>query len=236
MKKILAIITLVSSVAFSTNSQAGIPVIDSSNLAQQIQQVAAWAQQYTQMANQITQLQQTYTSITGSRNLGSILTNPLLSNVVPSDLLTVYGAINSGGYANISSAAKVIRDAIKIYNCNDRTGQDKTICEALLNTNAQTQANQQNALTLANQRFAQIQSLQSQINLTTDPKAIAELQARLAVENANIANDANRIALMNQIAQSQQVQAEQAASEKSLLMMSNTTPSRASQFHFTSPY
>lgn len=235
MKKILSILALVTSVVFSTNSHAGIPVIDSSNLAQQIQQVAAWAQQYTQMANQITQLQQTYTSITGSRNLGNILTNPLLANVVPPDLLTVYGSINSGGYANISSSAKVIRDAFKIYNCDDRTGQDKTICEALLNTNSQTQANQQNALSLSNQRFIQIQSLQSQINLTTDPKAIAELQARLAVENANIANDANRIALMNQIAQSQQVQAEQAAREKALLMMSNTTPSRASQFHFTLP-
>lgn len=235
MKKLITKLALFCAIVFSTNSHAGIPVIDSSNLAQQIQQVAAWAQQYTQMANQITQLQQTYTSITGSRNLGSILTNPLLSNVVPPDLLTVYGAINSGGYANISSAAKVIRDAIKIYNCDDRTGQDKTICESLLNTNAQTQANQQNALSLANQRFSQIQSLQSQINLTTDPKAIAELQARLAVENANIANDANRIALMNQIAQSQQVQASQAAREKALQMISNTAPSSASTFHYVAP-
>ena len=44
----------------SPSAAAGIPVIDASGLAQQVQQVASWAKQYTQMQQQFTQLQSTY--------------------------------------------------------------------------------------------------------------------------------------------------------------------------------
>ena len=41
-------------------ARAGIPVIDGSNLAQQIQQVLSWGQQAQQMIDQINKLQQQY--------------------------------------------------------------------------------------------------------------------------------------------------------------------------------
>jgi len=122
-----------------------------------------------------------------------------------------------------------------IYNCEDRTGQSKVACETLLNLPSQSMAYDQNALSLTQQRVAQIQSLQSQINSTQDPKAIAELQARIQAENVQVSNDANRIAVMQSMAAAQQRAAEQAQNERVLKMLSSATPTAASTFVYTAP-
>jgi len=223
-------------------AHAGIPVIDVANLAQAIQQVLSWAQQYQQMTDQYQQLQQQYqqmqqeyAALTGVRGLGDIVNNPALQQVVPSDVANVYRGINQGGYTGLTSAAQSIRSAAMIYNCADRTGEAKTTCEAVLNTNAQTQAYQQNALNVVSQRVQQIKSLQSQINTTQDPKAIAELQARIQAENAQVTNDANRLAVLQAMADAQQQAAEQAVKERTLRMLAKNTPAAADTFAFNAP-
>ena len=52
-------------------------------------------------------------------------------------------------------------------------------------------------MALLNQRTTQIEALRAEINATQDPKAIAELQARLAAEQAQVDNDQTKIALAN---------------------------------------
>lgn len=235
LKKFLLSLAFVGSFFGSQAAHAGIPVIDAANLAQAIQQVLAWSQQYQQMVSQIQQMQSQYNSLTGSRNLGDILNNPALQQVVPADVGTVLQGINTGGYSGLTSAAQGIRNAAMKYNCADRTGDAKTTCEAVLNMNAQQQAYQQSALQTITQRVSQIQSLQSQINLTQDPKAIAELQARIAAENTQVTNDANRIAVMQALAQSQQQAAEQAQKERWLKVMATNTPTAASTFVYQPP-
>jgi type IV secretion system protein VirB5 len=122
-----------------------------------------------------------------------------------------------------------------IYNCADRTGDSKTACEAILNLPAQNQANEQNALDLTQQRVSQIQSLQDSISTTQDPKAIAELQARIAAENVQVNNDANRIALMQAMAASQQQAADQAMHERVLKMIAKDTPRTIDSFVYKLP-
>ena len=224
MKKLLTSLAFILLTLCTNVAHAGIPVIDAANLAQAIQQVMAWAQQYQQMASQIQQMQQQYASLTGSRGLGDILNNPLLQGVVPADVAQIYSGINSGGFNNLTSAAQTLRSTTMVYNCENVTGDTKNAYEASLNGNAQSQAYQQNALQLITQRVQQIQSLQSQINGTPDPKAIAELQARIAAENTQVTNDANRIAVMQAIAQSQQQAAQQALRERTMKMLSEETP------------
>lgn len=235
LKKFLLSLAFVGSFFGSQAAHAGIPVIDVANLAQAIQEVLAWSQQYQQMVQQYQQMQSQYNSLTGARGLGDILNNPLIQNVVPADVAQVYNGLNTGGYAGLTSAAQSLRSAAMKYNCADRTGEAKTTCEAMLNTNAQSQAYQQNALQTITQRVSQIQSLQSQINFTQDPKAIAELQARITAENAQVGNDANRIAVMQALAQSQQQAAEQAQKERWLKVMATNTPAAASTFVYQAP-
>lgn len=235
MKRLLVAVAFLLSTVFSNTAHAGIPVIDAANLAQAIQEVLAWAQQYEQMVQQIHQMEQQYQSVTGVRGLGDILNNPLLQQVVPSDVATIFNGINTSGYAGLTTAAQGIRSATMKYNCENMAGDSQVACQAVLNTNAQQQAYQQNALQIITQRVSQIQSLQSQINATQDPKAIAELQARIAAENTQVTNDANRIAVMQALAQSQQQAAEQALRERTLKMLSADTPTVAKTIQYQLP-
>lgn len=242
IKKYLGVVLFAFSALGSNAAHAGIPVIDVAALAQAIQQVMAWGQQYQQMAQQyqqltqqFQQLQQTHNSLNGIRNLGDVMNNPALKGMVPSDVATVYTSINQAGSGSLSGVAQGIRTASKLYNCEDRAGADKTNCEAILSMNAQSQAYEKNALQIATERVNQIQSLQGMINSTTDPKAIAELQARIAAEQAQIQNDANRLAVMKAMADTQMQAAEQARKEMAMKMMASNAPQAATSFNFVTP-
>lgn len=242
LRRVFLSLFFVVSFFSSTQARAGIPVIDAANLVNSIQQVLAWMQQYEQMMDQIQkaqaqleQGQQAYNSITGIRGFGDVVNNPYLKDVVPANVGQTYTAINNGGFNSLSQAAKTIRNVRKIYNCDDRVGDAKKSCENLLNLNAQTQALQENALKLVTDRVDQIKALQTQINNTQDPKAIAELQARLQAETAQVANDANRLEVMKAMAETQQQAAQQAAKERTMKMLAKDTPSAAETFVYQPP-
>ena len=80
MKKIKALVAALALAAATGTANAGIPVIDAANLANSIQQVIAWGQQYTQMVEQVNQLRaqldqlkRQYEAVTGSYGVGAIL-------------------------------------------------------------------------------------------------------------------------------------------------------------------
>ena len=128
-------------------------------------------------------------------------------------------------------APRAIRTRAQLYDCEDREGEAQQRCQALLGQNAQTQAYAQNAMELVTARVDQIESLMNQINATEDPKAIAELQARLQVETAQVANDNNRIAVLNQMAVAQKEQAEQRIRESQMKNLSLTNDG-TERFHY----
>lgn len=216
MKRTLQYMLLCCATVCAAPLHAGILVLDTANLAQAMEQVAAWKKQYSQMFEQQQQLRQQYAAITGNRGMGNIASNPLLQAVVPADILKTYSDIQNHGAKGLSGQARTLRDLIKIYDCEERRGPDKINCQRLLNNNAQLQALTQSALSLVNQRTAQIQALQDQINSTGDAKAIAELQARLQAETTQVANDANRLMLMRTMSDAAERAAEQAIREKAM--------------------
>lgn len=205
-------------------AHAGIPVIDAANLTQSIIQAMSWIQQLQAMRTQITQANAQITAITGSRNMGSLLNNAALAGVVPSDVNAVYNAIHAGGISGLTSAAQIMRNSRMLYNCTDRTGEALRICQNLLNTNAQSQANYANTLQMLEARMLQIRGLTTRINATTDEKDILELNARIAAETAQVQNDGNRIQTMKAIADAQAQAADQEARERALRMLSPTAP------------
>ena len=205
-----------ASIAIIAPVQAAFPVIDIANLEQALNQIAAWKQQYEQMAAQYKQLERQHAAMTGSRNLGQIANNPALHDIVPQNVGNFYFNIHQRGSAGLSPHGQIIRQQTKIYDCEDRRGQDQITCQASLNNNAQLQAMGENAMAIVNQRVTQIQSLQSQINSTQDAKAIAELQARLQVETTQVNNDANRLTVMKLLSETSDRTAEQALREQQL--------------------
>jgi type IV secretion system protein VirB5 len=214
-------------------AQAGIPVIDSANLAQAIQQVVSWGEQQLQMATQINNQVQHFKAVTGSRNLGQTFNNPQLQQIVSGNTPNVMSAINSQGFSGLTSQAQSMRLATMIYNCADKpAGQLRNSCQAVLSGSAQAQTDATNALKTAQQRVTEIQNMQNQINGTTDPKAISEVHAALAAEQAQVQNDALRFAITKQMQDMRAQQADQALRETQLKMMSPTAASSFDNWSF----
>lgn len=215
-------------------------VYDPSNYLQAVKQVQAWEQQYQQMAQSLAKagatLQQVKTqvsAVTGNRGFGDLLNNPLLRTVVPSDLSSTLTSLNETG--RLSGNALALRRSTAIYDCHDLTDSAaRTACEAVLSQNAQTRALQQDTMALLNQRTTQIDALRAEISATQDPKAIAELQARLEAEQAQVSNDQNKIVLANAMLAASAQGAAQAEQERVNALMATDKTSVLDHFSFTS--
>lgn len=182
----------------------GMPVIDAANLAQSIQNVIDDADRYVQLAQTIAQLRTTYDSLTGIRNLAAALNNPALQNYLPPASYTFMNEVNDLGYGGLTSRARALRDATMLYNCLERAGADQITCQAMLSAPYQYKALVNDAQDRSKTRTAQINALMDQAATTTDPKAIAEAQARIGAESALLAHETGQAQLAFMEADAQQ--------------------------------
>lgn len=182
-------------------ARAQIPVTDAASIAQQVKQVASWAQQISAMKSQLDQQKQLFASMTGSRGIGNLLNNPALLDALPPDWQQVYQAMKNGGYSGLTGSAATIRSANSVFDaCVAETGAAQTICQRSASKGAQDKAFAQTAYQSAQNRLANIQNLMGQIDNTPDPKAIADLQARIQTEQATIQNEQTKLQLFKMLA------------------------------------
>nr|WP_017173536.1 P-type DNA transfer protein VirB5 [Xanthomonas phaseoli] len=212
MKKYALI--LAATLALSGTAFAGVPVTviaDVPAITNQIETMAKWKAQYDQMVSQINQMQKQYDAVTGPRGLGQIMNNPALRDYLPSDWQKVYDSVRTGGYNGLSGSAAAIHDANKVFDACGRmaAGAQRTACEAAAVKPAQDKAFAGEAYAAAKSRLDQINSLMGQINQTQDPKVIAELQGRIASEQAMIANEQTKLQLFQMMAQADEKLQEQ---------------------------
>jgi type IV secretion system protein VirB5 len=222
MKQIrTSIFALLLSVLSAFNAQAQIPVTDMASLAQQLQQVAAWAQQIQGMKDQLLQQQQLFSSMNGARGIGQLLNNPMLKNSLPADWQNVYASVQSGGYAGLTGAAKAIRDASAIYDCASAPAGAVARCNQELNKVAQDKAFAIEAYTAAQRRLDNIQALMGQIDNATDTKQVQDLQVRMQAENAMIQNEQTKLMMFKMMADSEDKLIAQRKHEQDMKDMSN---------------
>lgn len=189
-------------------AHAGVPVIDVANLLQAvmdvanaIEQLAEMKAQYDQLVKQLDQAKKQYDSLTGIRNLGDALNNPMFQHYLPKEATNAIKLVNGGGYKNLTASAKALRDAAKVYGCEEEEGPAQARCQRELNLPYQYQAYYQDADDKAKQRVDQINELMELASSTEDPKAIAEVQARIAGEIALLQHEQSRISLMRGMAE-----------------------------------
>ena len=207
----------------NTPSQAqGIPVIDIANLIQTITQVL---NDITKIANQVEQieaLQQQLSSINGMRNLGNVFDSSALKNYVPANAYTTVNAIDTSGYGGLTATSKTLRDAQMLYNCLDRAGSARTECQASLAQPYQQKGLLQDAMKAASGRLDQIKSLMTQINGTSDQKAVLEIQARIGAENAMLAHEMSQVQMLVGMADSEERIARSRDRERQSEMLNRT--------------
>ncbi|MDF3846656.1 P-type DNA transfer protein VirB5 [Achromobacter denitrificans] len=227
MKKLSASCILAVGIAASSAAFAQIPVTDGASIAKsvenQIETMAKWKMQYDQMVSQIDQMKQQYAAVTGARGMGELFNNPQLRDYLPQDWQGVYDSVKSGGYAGLSGRAESIYDKNKVYDAcaGFVSNEQRTNCEAQAVKGAQDKAFALDAYDAAKNRLSQIDQLMRQINQTQDPKAIAELQGRIAAEQAMIQNEQTKLQMYQMVAAAEDRLQEQRQREINAKVLAN---------------
>lgn len=89
IKKMFSGVAFAGVMAVAQPAHAGIPVIDVANLAQAIQQVMAWSEQYRQMYQQIMQARALFENMTGPRMLGLLFDELDVEGAIPEDMMAL---------------------------------------------------------------------------------------------------------------------------------------------------
>ncbi|MEA3099135.1 P-type DNA transfer protein VirB5 [Caballeronia mineralivorans] len=212
----VALLLVTGAAVMPSVSAQGIPVFDAQNVAQAIATVAKLEQQVQQEI-------QLYQSMNGTRGFGQLLGNPVLANSLPSNWMSVYTSVQNGGYSALTGSAQALRSASEIYNCQDQSGVDAQVCQRALNKPFQDKAFGMQAYQTELQELNQIQSLMQQIDVTQDPKGVAELQARIQSESTTVGNEMTKLQLFNMLAESEDKLIAEQQSELVLSRAGNTT-------------
>lgn len=171
----------------SSPAHAGIPVIDGTNLVQQIQQVISWGQQAQQMVDQINKLQQQFqqlqtmtTKLDGARALGTILNDPSVQAALPPEMRNATQLLlNPSALATSQANLNQILASF---------GVDTTTHATAGRSVADTLGRAQQILASAQARGTQLQQLAARVDNTTDAKESLDMINRNVLESANINN------------------------------------------------
>lgn len=202
-KRLMAIsLVLAAHAPLSAYAVGGIPTLDINS----IEQLNQLINQVETAKSQLDQAKAQLAALTQSSGFGYVLANPSvkdqLRGSLPANAQSLLNRLENPDN-NLSSA---VNDVVRDVKAPVNFPQDREVlAERKLNIEATAKAMAERAYNAMTQRLEVIDGLQSKINETTNPKEIAELQARIAIEQANIQTDQTRI----QLAQ-QQLQAERA--------------------------
>ncbi|SAI46535.1 plasmid-related exported protein [Bordetella ansorpii] len=201
-----ALAAVIGATACHPARAAGIPVVDGTAIKQGIthhlEEVAKFVEQIAVAREQLDAARRQYDSITGIRGFGDLMSNPAIRRSLPEDMQRIWRHAEMSG-DGLSRSIERIRGEERLsgrYSL-DRQGLLQRI-EQFAET---TKALGERAYEGLDMRQEQVDELQRQISRTQDPKAISELQARVAIEGHSIEVDAQRLALMRQQADAERL-------------------------------
>lgn len=180
MKQLLkrSLAALLCASAFGAQAQ-GMPVIDVSNIAQAIKQVAAWKQQYQQMTQQIA-------AMTGTRGMATLL--PKVMPALPPDW--------GDAMTSLSPLAQELRKAQSVLTPAQLASlppELRTLVSQTADLSAANQAMAQKAYNDAAARQARLATMTGALGGANDPKAAYDLTNAIAIEHAGLLQDHNQL-------------------------------------------
>ncbi|MFD2190786.1 type IV secretion system protein [Pistricoccus aurantiacus] len=171
--------TLVAAIGFSQPVIAGgIPVIDTSSLAQQILQVEHMLSQLERLQDQLETANKQLDSMSGSRGLAGVIDSAYDTavNVDPNKVLSSAG-IRSASEHSLSG------DVASLYDSG--------------NQNTATWLGQsQKSLVQAQERFSELSGLVAEVNSSPDQKDVLDLQARIGAEEVMLQNEMAKLTML----------------------------------------
>jgi len=220
-------LVLVGFLGTSSPGSAQIPVTDAINIGREITEWVVetynWYEKLKSLQENLDEWEKNYDTITGDRGLGEIFNNPEYSQYLPEDWQTVYNALSNGS-GGLTESGNAVFDLTHVYNHCTNLELEALVaaCNSELRRGAQTKAFIQEAYETATSRMQQIDSLMKKIKSAQDPKAIAELQARIAAEQAQIENEKIKTELFGLMINTQEELTQQRLSEINTKQFSST--------------
>ena len=222
-RRYLLAVAAASLLAFApvgTARAQGIPVIDVASLIQLIQQLQYWVQQIQLMKNQVSQLQQSYTAITGPRGMQNLLAGNQ-RNYLPPDWNQMLAVLDNTtpAYGGLSAQAQTVMNANAVLSSRDVRALSPSQQQILAQGRkaaALLQVMSRAAYQNTSQRFVALQQLINAIGTAQDAKAIQDLQGRIAAEQAMLQNEQTKLQVLYQSAQADQLAQQQRVREESL--------------------
>jgi type IV secretion system protein VirB5 len=216
-KKWLLTITAAAWVVATDPADAAMAVVDAGAIAQLVKQISTLQQQLETARNQLTQVQRQYQAMTGARGMDRLLAGTM-RNYLPPDWQALEAALNGiqGGYAALAAQLDATLRANAVLTA-DQVGQlsasERAQLEAARRSAALMQVTSKQALATSSQRFASLQQLIDAIPGATDQKAVLDLQARIAAEQAMLQNEHTKLMVLYQAAQAEELARKQRAQE-----------------------
>jgi type IV secretion system protein VirB5 len=195
-------------------------VVDVRAIAQLRQQLSTMSQQLSTARNQLSQAQQAFQSMTGERGMEQLLAGTV-RNYLPADWAQLDAAIRQGGSTYQALAADVQAAMQGNAVLSDQqialmSPVEREQIEAARRSAAMLQVTARQALSATSDRFAAIQQLIDAIPRAQDPKAIMDLQARIAAEQGMLANEQTKLQVLFQAAQAEEWARVQRAREQGI--------------------
>jgi len=187
--------------AASVAKQAEILLQVNEQISKATEQIQKLDAQLQQMRDQLEQGKKHYNAITGNKDFGEKHHNKGLQKSLPQEWQGLYQGIQSS-----MSALQGLMDTVKGEERFDGSvdGMQEHIEKRMQQVAITDKAVGLHAYQGLQGRMKQVDSLMAEIKNTSDPKSIAELQARIAIEQAYIQNEMTKLQLVGQLQRAEQ--------------------------------
>jgi type IV secretion system protein VirB5 len=195
-------------------------VIDVASLGQLIQQYETLQQELNTAQSSLTQAQQQYAALTGTRGMQQLLSGTQ-RNYMPTSWADVQGVLqgNSTTYGGLSTSTQGLVTSNAVLTPQQVSTLSTTEQMHLTNerqTAALLQAVTRQALSTTSNRFTSLQQLVAAMSSATDPKGVLDLHTRIGAEQAMLANDTAKLQALYQLAQAQRWAQQQQRREQAI--------------------
>jgi type IV secretion system protein VirB5 len=203
----LVAVAVAGVVMAAPQAEAQMAVIDVAAIKQLVLQVNYWKDQITAMANQLNQLKQTHAALTGPRGMQALLAlTDDERNYLPQDWAEVVRVLQGqsaqyGQLANAASALVAVNAVLTPAELARLAPAERDSIVAARQSSAGLAVMSREAFAQASARFASLAGLVQAIGVAQDAKAIADLQGRIAAEQAMLENEQAKLALLAQAAE-----------------------------------
>jgi len=199
------LVSLLFLLSAAASARAQMAVIDVASLARLAQQAQTLMQQLAAARAQLLQLQTQYQSMTGNRDMQSLLSGTV-RNYLPTNWSQLSGVMQGngdGGYGTLAQGVQGNVQANAILSPQQLATlpvAERAQITATRQSVALVQALAQDELSNVSARFASIQRLIDAIPSAKDQKGILDLQARINAEQGMLQNEQTKLLVLFQAA------------------------------------